>query len=680
MSQPDRIVFACSCERTMPLDTEALAKGLEAGCGGRLETATQLCRAEIARLETAFATGAPVTIGCTQEEAAFADAAEAAGTSAPYALANVRETGGWSADAQSAGPKMAALLAMASVPVSDAALVTLESEGVALVLGRDEVAIEAARRLADHLDVTVLLDRPGEVVPPRKADFPVLKGRVRNAAGRLGAFELTIDDYAAPSPASRAALVFGSARDGATSACDVVIDLTGRDPLFPAHDLRPGYLRADPRDPVAVERLLLDASTLVGTFDKPRYVNFDAGLCAHSRSRIVGCTRCLDLCPTGAIAPAGDHVAIDPAVCAGCGQCAAACPTGAASYALPGAGDLVARLRVMMRTFREAGGRDAVVLFHDVDHGEPLVDALARFGDGLPASVIPVAVNEIGQVGPETLAALFAYGAAGALFLARARPKHPLDGLARTVETVNTILVALGFGAAPVGVIETDDPDALGAATRAAAAARAGAGSAVPASFLAQPKKRQLLEIAFRELHRVAPAPVPVVPLAAGAPFGGIVVDVEGCTLCLSCVSACPADALSDNAERPMLRFTESLCVQCGLCAATCPEGVIALEPRLDFAAWDAPKRVLKEEEPFCCVECGKAFGTRSTIERVTEKLGGRHWMFAGADGERRLRVLQMCEDCRVQAVVDESFDPHAVERARPRTSEDYIRERGKLS
>ena len=58
-------------------------------------------------------------------------------------------------------------------------------------------------------------------------------------------------------------------------------------------------------------------------------------LCAHSRSKIVGCNRCLDLCPTGAITPAGNHVAIDRHICAGCGQCAAVCPTGAAAYALP---------------------------------------------------------------------------------------------------------------------------------------------------------------------------------------------------------------------------------------------------------------------------------------------------------------------------------------------------------
>jgi ferredoxin len=58
-----------------------------------------------------------------------------------------------------------------------------------------------------------------------------------------------------------------------------------------------------------------------------------------------------------------------------------------------------------------------------------------------------------------------------------------------------------------------------------------------------------------------------------------------------------------------MLRFTESACVQCGICEATCPEGHRAA-PQIDFAAWAAPKRILKEEEPFCCTACGKAFGT----------------------------------------------------------------------
>jgi ferredoxin len=153
------------------------------------------------------------------------------------------------------------------------------------------------------------------------------------------------------------------------------------------------------------------------------------------------------------------------------------------------------------------------------------------------------------------------------------------------------------------------------------------------------------------------------------------VVDVAGCTLCLACVGACPTGALVDNPERPELRFIEDACVQCGLCKATCPEKVISLKPQLDFRAATATARVLKEEEPFCCIRCGKPFGVKSTIERVTAKLEGKHWMFKGQ--AQRLDVLKMCEDCRVIVVTEENLDPYgAPARPAPKTTEDYLRER----
>jgi ferredoxin len=670
----ERLVFACSCEDTMRLDEAALAKG----CGGQLRTATQLCRSQLDLFKKALASGASITVGCTQEAPLFTEVASATGAADPLMFANVRETGGWSRDGRDAGPKMAALLAAAAEPVPPVALVAMESKGVTLVYGRDETAIDAARRLAEHLDITVLLTRPGDVAPPRTTAFPVLKGTVAGARGHLGTFELRVDDYAVPAPSSRDRLVFGASRDGASSTCDIVVDLSGEAPLFAAHELRSGYLRADPRDRAAVERVVFDAVQLVGTFDKPKFVKFTDSLCAHSRSRITGCTRCLDVCPTGAIAPAGDHVAIDPYVCAGCGSCAAICPTGAAAYALPPVDALLRRMRTMLAAYRTAGGSDPVVLLHDEDHGSALIDALARFGDGLPANVLPVLVNEVTQVGPETIAALVAYGARGVRLLVRAKPKHDVAALRRVVETANTALEGWGYGAV-VGLIETDDPDRLRPALDAAPLGRP---AAQPASFMPAGTKRGLLELAFRELHRAAPAPVDRVALPAGAPFGGLAYDAEACTLCLACVGACPTNALSDNPDRPMLRFTESLCVQCGLCAATCPENAITgLEPRLDVPAWDAPHRVLKEEEPFHCTACAKPFGTRASVERVVAKLQDRHWMFAGNEGQMRLRVLTMCEDCRVEAVVGESFDPHASPpRPAPRTTDDYLAERANLA
>jgi len=652
----------------MPLDAAAIGRG----CGGKITQANQLCGLELDRFRQALADGAPITVACTQEAPLFREVAENS-PQAQLTFVNIRETGGWSKDAAAAGPKAAALIAAAEEDMPPISLVTLESGGVALIYGRDEVAIEAAQRLADRLDITVLLTKPGDVIPRRTNEFPVLKGTIRNIRGHLGAFELAIDDYAQPLPSSRAKLVFGSSRDGATSTCDLILDLSGGAPLFPAHELRPGYLRADPRDRAAVERAVADAGGLVGTFDKPRFIQFEASLCAHSRSGITGCTRCLDLCPTGAITPDGNAVAIDANVCAGCGSCASVCPTGAASYSLPGADALMRRLRTLLQTWRKAGGSDAIVLFHDGEHGDGIIDALARFGVGLPANVLPVRVNEVTQLGPENIAAVFAYGGCGVAMLTRAKPRHDISGLRRAAEMSDTIVSALGFGAGLVRIIETDDPDQLRVMLDAQPA---GIATQKPAGFVPRGAKRGVLETTFRELHLAAPAPVDVVPLAPGAPFGGVNLNVEGCTLCHACVTACPTHALSDNPDRAMLRFTESLCVQCGLCESTCPEKVITLEPRLDFKAWNAPLAVLKEEEPFNCIACGKPFGTKSSIDRVLAKLGEKHWMFQGANA-KRLDVIKMCADCRVEAVVNESFDPHAAPQRPPvMTTEDYLRAR----
>src|SRR6185369_1725192 len=459
-----RTILVCSCEDTMPLDADALARGCR---GAQVKTANQLCRAEIERFRAAAKTADDIVVGCTQEAPLFSEVA--GDRTGALSFANVREAAGWSVDAAKAGPKMAALLAVAAEPPPEIPFVSLESEGVTLIYGRDERAIEAGKLLADHLDVTVLITRSKDLTPPRVSAFPVVQGTIKSAKGHLGAFEVVVDDYAAPAPSSRGALSFGVPRDGAVSRCDLIIDLSGGAPLFSAPDLRDGYLRADPGDPAAVLRAVLKARDLTGTFDKPRYITFTEDLCAHSRSRIVGCHRCLDLCPAGAITPNGDHVAIDPKICAGCGQCAAACPTGAAAYALPPADALMRRLRLLLSAYREAGGDNPIVLLHDEAHGAELIDALARHGDGLPAHVLPLAVNEVTQVGLEAVSATFAYGASALRFLLRARPRHDVTGLRKTIALAEPILHGLGFGEGRVATIETDDPDVLGETLRAIA-------------------------------------------------------------------------------------------------------------------------------------------------------------------------------------------------------------------
>jgi len=290
----------------------------------------------------------------------------------------------------------------------------------------------------------------------------------------------------------------------------------------------------------------------------------------------------------------------------------------------------------------------------------------------LPANVLPVQLNEMTQVGLEAVAGAFAYGASAVRMLIRAKPRHDVAGLYQTIALAEPILAGLGFDGARVATIDTDDPDALGEALRAIAAMD---GAPKPASFAAVGKKRDVVRLALRELHAAAPAPTDVIALPEGSPFGTLDVNVEGCTLCLACVSACPTGALSDDPERPILRFAEDACVQCGLCKATCPEKVIALVPQIDFRAATADKRVIKQEEPYVCIRCGAPFGVKSSVERVIASLEGKHWMYKNS--KTRLDVIRMCSDCRVSAMAEENFDPFAgPSRPNVRTTEDYLRER----
>jgi len=673
LTKTARIQLACSCEDTMPLDEAALASGAR---GAEVRAFRQLCGAQGEAARAALAEGRPVTIGCTAMAPLFREFAADAEAPDPV-FANIRETAGWSREGAKAGPKMAALLAAAAEPMPPVPLVSLESGGVALLLGRDEAVFAAAALLKDHLDLTVLLTPGATLTPPKVVEFPVLQGAVRGATGRLGAFEVKVDRVAHPAPSSRAAFAWGPARNGTTSRCDLILDLSGGPRLFP-ENLREGYLRADPAMADAVLRAAIEARELVGTFDRPRYVTFSEDLCAHKRSNRVGCMRCLDLCPAGAITPgagkAATHVALDPVVCMGCGGCAAACPTGAASYALPPIDAAIRRLRTLLLTFAEAGGRAPVLLLHETGaeaHAEDLIDALARHGDGLPADVLPFGVHSIAGIAPEFLAAAFAYGAGAVRVLGRARPTHPLEALERSFTLTEAILAGLGFGPGRLGLIETDDPfalgEALGALPRLAPVRR-------PRTFEPLGDKRTVLRFAMRELAEAAPASVERLKLPAGAPFGTVHVDAAGCTLCHACVGACPTGALGNDPEKPLLSFLEEACVQCGLCQATCPEKVITLEPRLDFSEAARTRTVIKQEEPFHCTRCGKPFGTRATIERIERALAGKHWMFQGTTTHAAL--IRMCDDCRVVEMTTRGTDPYAgPERPKPRTASDYERD-----
>ncbi|SLN46701.1 Ferredoxin 7Fe [Falsiruegeria litorea R37] len=641
-------LILCDCAGSQHLDVSAI----EAGCGlSCSKVHTALCTTELSAAEAALREG-DVLIACQQERATFEALAEDMEVDLP-GFVDLRDRAGWGEG--DAGPKMAALAAEALLPTPETPAVDVISEGVCFVVGPGEVVEPLASKLGSVLAVTALITDEAEVMPSH--GFDVIRGQVRQVRGALGGFEVRIDRFRVLEPMGRGAQLWSDSRDGARSACDIVIDLTGGVPFVPAPEKREGYLRADPRDPVAVADLAFEAVQMTGTFEKPLYVQVEETLCAHSRAEQVGCSNCLDICPTGAITPAGDHVAIDPMVCAGCGACAALCPSTAITYQDPAVSFVLARMQMLARSYRKAGGFAPRLLVHDA-HGAEMIRMAARFGRGLPADVIPMELQVISGFGHAEMLAGLAHGFAQVQVLLA--PTTERDALDRELGLAEAI-----GGTGKLGLIDVTDPDALSDMLYGADVPDPLADPVLPMG-----NRRQIARLAAQALNPGGST----LPLPEGAPYGAIEVNTDSCTLCLSCVSLCPSGALIDNPDMPQLNFQEDACLQCGMCQTICPEQAITLVPQLDLSDGALGQRVLNEEEPFACVECGALFGVKSTIERVMDKLVGVNPMFATSD---QARVMQMCDDCRVEAQFHSKDNPfQAAPKPRVVRTEDYFSKR----
>ena len=509
-------------------------------------------------------------------------------------------------------------------------LIEYRSAGHTLVIGELNAALEVATQLQDAGATVIALDATlGVVEKNLTADgVTVFSCAELGLAGHLGAFKAMGN----PSSENRDLAVSVYRESG---AFDSVIDLSESpmiDVLLPPF----GYFHAT--TPESLQQAIDDVKELVGTFDKPKYFDYNVSVCAHSRSEITACTACIDACSTGAIRSDGEGISVDPFLCQGCGSCSTTCPTGAISYAYPKPADAIEKSRELM------AGRPIDTLLLHTESAQAAVDA-HHFNE----FTLPLVVEEVSAFGLDYWSAMLCSGVQRILLVTDSDAEDPNRRVLSTQAKlfhrmlsglrVDTLVVQLLDLAAALELVDVPvPPSALTELTQE--------------HFAAQSDKRQNIRMAFDSLATQLPPVDASQPLTADAPFGRIKVNQSACTLCMACVSVCPGKALLDGQDTPALRMVEANCVQCGLCEQACPESAIELEPRFLYDGIASRKiETLKEETPFHCVSCHKPFATNQMISRMMAKLVG-HWMFGDDRAKRRLK---MCEDCRVKDIFEDS-------------------------
>jgi len=507
---------------------------------------------------------------------------------------------------------------IASLQVQSTDLIEFQSRGRVVVIGGEE-AMEFAPRLRDHnLSPVVLLTggsvEAGEVVVPAG-------GRQIDIEGYLGKFTITIGEQGKP--------------NFEVLQTDLLLDLS-KEPLLKMPVKPSGYFTADSTDEISLLNTLNQLQEMKGTFEKPRYFDYDASICVHSRSGQTGCTRCIDACPAQAITSLAEAIEVNPYLCLGGGVCDTVCPTGAIRYVYPGAADMMTRIRQLLKCYRSAGGQRPVIAFISATDYEQVGELSDR--------ILPVILEELASAGMDVWLSALAYGASAVVLIeAGSVPEGVAGAIEEQLSFTKSLLQGMHYDSGVIQKVSVDDLGSLDMPDMPEIAIAGYAGNS---------DKRRALYLAIDNLAKNANELTDEISLPSNAPFGCIHVDSESCTLCMSCTSVCPTTAVQTGNETPRLVFTESICVQCGICQAACPEHAIQLQPRfLTDPERRRSKIILHEETPFNCVTCGKPFATQSIINTIMSKLA-EHAMF---QSERSKQRLKMCEDCRVVDAVQDA-------------------------
>jgi len=353
------------------------------------------------------------------------------------------------------------------------------------------------------------------------------------------------------------------------------------------------------------------------------FLSYDATICQYHERLTDVCGKCEEVCPTTAILKIEEerHLSFNPVNCHGCGGCVSVCPSGALDYT-----------QMPMDTFETIA---------DYYHNRiPLIvpeqSDLAAVDLPLAHGVLPLAIPGQKFLSEVHLLTLLQKSGQPVLFYSEVLSK----GTADAITIVNEIFERR-YG--KQAVYYCPDVSML----REAMASL----EPIPECRFGMEtygmKKRE--RFTHRLSHLVGEDDFGVVTTGEHIHYGTVTVNPNACTLCVACVGACSAGALTAHPEDNTLRLNASMCTDCGYCEYVCPEAdcITVHHDELHLTPEYFKQVVLAQDELFQCVECGKEFATVKAVEKIANMMAPRF-----GDDATRIRTLYCCPECKPKVML----------------------------
>ncbi len=365
------------------------------------------------------------------------------------------------------------------------------------------------------------------------------------------------------------------------------------------------------------------ARSHLGIYHYKNFIGYDSTVCQYHERLTDVCGKCVEVCPTTAIIKVEEerHLAFDPVNCEGCGGCVGVCPSGALDYT-----------QMPMETWDELAElyRDRIPLIVP----EQLV--LSDINVSLAPHVLPLAIPGQKFLSEVHLLTLLQKSGGPILFYTHQLGKGTGDAI-----TLLNDIFERAYHKQAVYLCQTPQ-ELLSAMERAVSISECRFWMKTP-----RMKKREVFT--HRLAHLVGDRDLGIITTGEHIHYGTVTVNEDACTLCLACVGACNAGALTAHPEDNTLRFNASMCTDCGYCEYICPEKdcITVHHDELHLEPSYFKQVVLAKDELFKCVECGKEFATVKAIQKIADMMTPRF-----GDDAARIHALYCCPDCKPKVML----------------------------